>query len=136
MTPAETLVYYAAENKAIIYVLVILLIVAIAVAAFFGLLYAIQKVQIRSWKKHQTSLETEVQKRGQEIRRLKDQCGDVDFIKAEMRRYDAIRDKTEKRMKEQNALVQSLEDQLTFYKIMVEHIDLPVLKDESEGKKR
>lgn len=133
MTPAEKLVHYSAENAAIIYVLIALLIVAIAVGAFFGILYAIQRIQIRAWKKHQTSLEAEVRSRGQEIRRLKEQCGDVEHIKSEMRRYDAIRTKTEKALKQRNSDVQALEDMVSFYKMMVEHIDLPVLADAVEA---
>jgi hypothetical protein len=126
VTPAERLTIYAAENAAIIYVLIALLVVMIGVSAFFGTWWAVMRfIRLPAYKRRQDLLEKEVIDRGKEVRRLTDLCGDVEFLKSEMRRYDGIRDRTERRMREQNDEMQSLRDQLEFYKIISEHIELP-----------
>ena len=136
MNPNEIAIY-AAETKAIVQVLWgLLLIVAITLVAV-SVLYVLLRVKVRSDRQREAQLARGLAAKSDEIARLEARIAElteieegVEELKAEVRRADAIRGKTEKRLQEQNAELDGLRmvaaqrmTELERLRKIVEHVD-------------
>ena len=115
MNPNEIAIY-AAETKAIVQILWgLLLIVAVTLVAV-SVLYVLLRLKVRSIRQREAQLAHSVVAKSEEIARLESRVAElteieegVEELKSEMRRVDAIRGKTEKRLQEQNAELDGLQ---------------------------
>ena len=136
MNPNEIAIY-AAETKAIVQILWgLLLIVAITLVAV-SVLYVLLRVKVRSDRQREAQLARGLAAKSDEIARLEARIAElteieegVEELKAEVRRADAIRGKTEKRLQEQNAELDGLRmvaaqrmTELERLRKIVEHVD-------------
>jgi len=136
LNPNEIAIY-AAETKAIVQVLWgLLLIVAITLVAV-SVLYVLLRVKVRSDRQREAQLARGLAAKSDEIARLEARIAElteieegVEELKAEVRRADAIRGKTEKRLQEQNAELDGLRmvaaqrmTELERLRKIVEHVD-------------
>ena len=136
MNPNEIAIY-AAETKAIVQILWgLLLIVAITLVAV-SVLYVLLRLKVRSNRQREAQLARSVVAKSEEIARLEARVAElteieegVEELKSEVRRVDAIRGKTEKRLQEQNAELDRLRSvaaqrmaELERLRKIVEHVD-------------
>ena len=136
MNPNEIAIY-AAETKAIVQILWgLLLIVAITLVAV-SVLYVLLRLKVRSDRQREAQLARGLAAKSDEIARLETRIAElteieegVEELKSEVRRADAIRGKTEKRLQEQNAELDGLRKvaaqrmtELERLRKIVEHVD-------------
>ena len=108
MNPNEIAIY-AVETKAIIQILWgLLLIMAITLVAL-SIMYVLLRLKLRSNRRREAQLARNVAAKSEEIARLEARMAEyaemeegVEELKAEVRRADAIRTKSEKRLQQQN----------------------------------
>jgi septal ring factor EnvC (AmiA/AmiB activator) len=136
LNPNEIAIY-AAETKAIVQILWgLLLIVAITLVAV-SVLYVLLRLKVRSERQREAQLMHGLAVKSEEIARLEARVAElteieegVEELKAEVRRADAIRGKSEKRLQEQNAELDGLRKvaaqrmaELERLRKIVEHVD-------------
>ncbi len=136
MNPNEIAIY-AIETKAIIQILWgLLLIMAITLVAV-SIMYVLLRLQMRSNRRREAQLARSIAAKAEEIGRLEARIGEyvemeegVEELKSEVRRADAIRTKTEKRLQQQNAELDELKKvaadrmaELEMLRKIVEHVD-------------
>jgi TolA-binding protein len=136
LNPNEIAIY-AVETKAIIQILWgLLLIMAITLVAV-SIMYVLLRLQMRSSKRREAQLARNIAAKSEEIARLEARIAEyvemeegVEELKSEVRRADAIRTKTEKRLQQQNTELDSLKTvaaermaELEKLRKIVEHVD-------------
>ena len=136
MTPNEIAIY-AVETKAIIQILWgLLLIMAITLVAV-SIMYVLLRLEMRSNRRREAQLARSVADKAEEITRLEARIAEyvemeegVEELKSEVRRADAIRTKTEKRLQQQNTELDALRTvaaermaELEKLRKIVEHVD-------------
>ncbi|MEO5845458.1 MAG: hypothetical protein ABIQ33_11530 [Caldimonas sp.] len=136
MSPNEIAIY-AVETKAIIQILWgLLLIMAITLVAV-SIMYVLLRLQMRSNKRRESQLARNIAAKAEEIARLEARIAEytemeegVEELKMEVRRADAIRTKTEKRLQQQNSELDELRTraaermaEIEMLRKIVEHVD-------------
>jgi chromosome segregation ATPase len=136
LNPNEIAIY-AVETKAVIQILWgLLLIMAITLVAI-SIMYVLLRLQMRSSRRRESQLARNVAAKSEEITRLEARITEyvemeegVEELKSEVRRADAIRGKTEERLRQQNAELDELRTvaqermkELEFLRKIVEHVD-------------
>ena len=136
MSPNEIAIY-AVETKAIIQILWgLLLIMAITLVAV-SIMYVLLRLEMRSNRRREAQLARSVAAKSEEIARLEARIAEyvemeegVEELKAEVRRADAIRTKSEKRLQQQNTELDELKTvaaermaELEMLRKVVEHVD-------------
>ena len=136
MSPNEIAIY-AVETKAIIQILWgLLLIMAITLVAL-SIMYVLLRLKLRSNRRREAQLARHVAAKSEEITRLEARVAEyaeleegVEELKAEVRRADAIRTKSEKRLQQQNMELDALRTvaaermaELERLRKIVEHVD-------------
>lgn len=136
MNPNEIAIY-AVETKAVIQILWgLLLIMAITLVAV-SIMYVLLRLQMRSSKRRESQLARNVAAKSEEITRLEARIAEyvemeegVEELKSEVRRADAIRGKTEERLRQQNTELDELRTvaqermkELERLRKLVEHVD-------------
>ena len=136
MNPNEIAIY-AAETKAIVQVLWGLLLIVAITLVVVSVLYVLLRVKVRSEREREAQLLRSLAAQTDEITRLAARVAElteieegVEELKSEVRRADAIRGKTEKRLHEQNAEIEFLRKnaalrmaELERLRKIVEHVD-------------
>ena len=136
MNPNEIAIY-AVETKAIIQILWgLLLIMAITLVAV-SIMYVLLRLKMRSNRRREAQLARSIAAKSEEIGRLEARIAEyvdmeegVEELKAEVRRADAIRTKSEKRLQQQNSELDALRTvaaermaELEKLRKIVEHVD-------------
>jgi septal ring factor EnvC (AmiA/AmiB activator) len=136
LTPNEIAIY-AVETKAIIQILWgLLLIMAITLVAV-SIMYVLLRLKMRSNRRRESQLARSIAAKSEEIARLEARISEyvemeegVEELKSEVRRADAIRTKTEKRLHQQNTELDALRTvaaermaELEMLRKVVEHVD-------------
>ena len=136
MSPNEIAIY-AVETKAIIQTLWgLLLIMAITLVAL-SIMYVLLRLKMRSNRRREAQLARVVAAKSEEIARLEARIAEymemeegVEELKLEVRRADAIRTKSEKRLQQQNTELDELKTvaaermaELEMLRKIVEHVD-------------
>ena len=136
MTPNEIAIY-AVETKAIIQILWgLLLIMAITLVAV-SIMYVLLRLKMRTNRRREAHLARSVAAKSEEIARLEARIAQytemeegVEELKSEVRRADAIRTKTEKRLQQQNTELDELKTvaaermaELEMLRKVVQHVD-------------
>ena len=143
MSPNEIAIY-AVETKAIIQILWgLLLIMAITLVAV-SIMYVLLRLKMRSNRRREAQLARSVAAKSEEIARLEARIAPleariadyvemeegVEELKSEVRRADAIRTKSEKRLQQQNTELDELKVvaaermvELEMLRKIVEHVD-------------
>lgn len=136
MSPNEIAIY-AVETKAVIQILWgLLLIMAITLVAV-SIMYVLLRLKMRSNRRREQQLARNIAAKAEEITRLEARIAEysemeegVAELKSEVRRADAIRTKTEKRLAQQNAELAELRTvaaermtELEKLRKIVEHVD-------------
>ena len=134
---ATEIAIYAVETKAIIQILWgLLLIMAITLVAV-SIMYVLLRLKMRSNRRREQQLARNIAAKAEEIGRLEARIAEyvemaegVEELKAEVRRADAIRTKTEKRLHQQNTELDELRTvaaermaELEKLRKIVEHVD-------------
>ena len=136
MSPNEIAIY-AAETKAIVQVLWGLLLIVAITLVVVSVLYVLLRLKVRSSRQREAQLARGLATKSEEIARLEARIAElteieegVEELKSEVRRADAIRGKTEKRLQEQNAELDGLRTvaaqrmaELERLRKIVEHVD-------------
>jgi septal ring factor EnvC (AmiA/AmiB activator) len=128
---------YAVETKAIIQILWgLLLITAITLVSVY-IMYVLLRLKVRSYKRREAQLARHIATKSDEIARLEEKLvqyveieDGVEELKAEVRRSDAIRGKTEDRLVAQNLELEKAQSRLAAQDVelarlgkLVQHID-------------
>jgi TolA-binding protein len=136
LNPNEIAIY-AVETKAIVQILWgLLLIMAITLVAV-SIMYVLLRQKMRSSRRREAQLARNVAAKGEEITRLEARIAEyvemeegIEELKTEVRRADAIRGKTEERLRQQNTeldelrtLAQDRMTELEYLRKVVEHVD-------------
>ena len=136
MNPNE-LAIYAVETKAIVQILWgLLLIMAITLVAV-SIMYVLLRIQVRSSRLREGQLARNIAAKSEEITRLEARIAEyvemeegIEELKTEVRRADAIRGKTEERLRQQNSELDALRTvaaermaELERLRKIVEHVD-------------
>ena len=136
MNPNE-LAIYAVETKAIVQILWgLLLIMAITLVAV-SIMYVLLRIQVRSSRRREGQLARNIAAKSEEITRLEARIAEyvemeegIEELKTEVRRADAIRGKTEERLRQQNSELEQLRTvaqermrELERLRKLVEHVD-------------
>ncbi len=136
MNPTEIAIY-AVETKAIVQILWgLLLIMAITLVAL-SIMYVLLRLKLRSNRKREAQLARNVAVKSEEIARLEARIAEyaemaegIEELKTEVRRADAIRTKSEKRLQQQNTELDELRtvaaermSELERLRKIVEHVD-------------
>lgn len=136
MSPNEIAIY-AVETKAIIQILWgLLLIMAITLVAV-SIMYVLLRLKMRSNRRREGQLARSIAAKSEEIARLEARIAayvemeeGVEELKGEVRRADAIRTKSEKRLQQQNTELDALKTvaaermaELEKLRKIVEHVD-------------
>jgi len=136
LSPNEIAIY-AVETKAIIQILWgLLLIMAITLVAL-SIMYVLLRLKMRSNRRREAQLARVVAAKSEEIARLEARIAEymemeegVEELKLEVRRADAIRTKSEKRLQQQNTELDELKTvaaermaELEMLRKVVEHVD-------------
>jgi septal ring factor EnvC (AmiA/AmiB activator) len=136
LNPNEIAIY-AVETKAIIQILWgLLLILAITLVAL-SIMYVLLRLKLRSNRRREAQLARNVAAKSEEIARLEARLAvyaemeeGVEELKTEVRRADAIRTKSEKRLQQQNIELDELRTvaaqrmaELERLRKIVEHVD-------------
>ena len=139
MNPNEIAIY-AVETKAVIQILWgLLLIMAITLVAV-SIMYVLLRLQTRSFRRREAQLARSVAAKSEEITRLEARIAEyvemeegVEELKAEVRRADAIRGKSEERLRQQNSELDELRtvaqermQELERLRKIVEHVEWPL----------
>ena len=128
---------YAVETKAIIQILWGLLLIMAITLVSISIMYVLLRLKVRSYKRREAQLARHIATKSDEIARLEEKLSQyaeiedgVDELKAEVRRADAIRGKTEDRLVAQNAELEKAQAELAEQaaelgrlRKLVEHID-------------
>jgi septal ring factor EnvC (AmiA/AmiB activator) len=136
LNPNEIAIY-AVETKAIIQILWgLLLIMAITLVAL-SIMYVLLRLKLRSNRRREAQLARNVASKSEEIARLEARLAEyaemeegIEGLKGEVRRADAIRTKSEKRLQQQNTELDELRTvaaermaELERLRKIVEHVD-------------
>jgi septal ring factor EnvC (AmiA/AmiB activator) len=136
LNPTEIAIY-AVETKAIVQILWgLLLIMAITLVAL-SIMYVLLRLKLRSNRKREAQLARNVAVKSEEIARLEARIAEyaemaegIEELKTEVRRADAIRTKSEKRLQQQNTELDELRTvaaermaELERLRKIVEHVD-------------
>jgi len=136
LSPNEIAIY-AVETKAIIQILWgLLLIMAITLVAL-SIMYVLLRLKLRFNRRREAQLARNVAAKSEEIARLEARLAEytemeqgVEELKTEVRRADAIRTKSEKRLQQQNIELDDLRTvaaermaELERLRKIVEHVD-------------
>ncbi len=136
MSPNEIAIY-AVETKAIVQILWgLLLIMAITLVAV-SIMYVLLRIQVRSSRRREAQLARNIAAKSEEITRLEARVAEyvdmeegIEELKTEVRRADAIRGKTEERLRQQNSELEQLRTvaqermrELERLRKLVEHVD-------------
>ena len=136
MNPNEIAIY-AVETMAVIQILWgLLLIMAITLVAL-SIMYVLLRLKMRGNRRREAQLARSVAAKSEEIARLEARLAalieleeGVEELKSEVRRADAIRTKTEKRLQQQNAELDQLKavaaermSELERLRKIVEHVE-------------
>jgi septal ring factor EnvC (AmiA/AmiB activator) len=136
LNPNEIAIY-AVETKAVIQILWgLLLIMAITLVAL-SIMYVLLRLKMRGNRRREGQLARSVAAKSEEIARLEARVAalveleeGVEELKSEVRRADAIRTKSEKRLQQQNAELDQLKavaaermSELERLRKIVEHVD-------------
>ncbi len=136
MNPNEIAIY-AVETKAIIQILWGLLLIMSITLVAVSIMYVLLRLKMRSNRRREAQLARTVAAKSDEIARLEAKIAEyvelekgVEELKAEVRRADAIRTKSEKRLQQQNAELDALKGvaaermaELERLRKIVEHVD-------------
>ena len=128
---------YAVETKAIIQILWGLLLVLVISLISISIMYVLLRLKLRSYRKREMQLARHMVTKSDEIARLEEKVAQyteiedgVDELKAEVRRADAIRGKTEERLVAQNAELETVRAEmagqaaeLSRLRKLVQHVD-------------
>jgi len=128
---------YAVETKAIIQILWGLLLITAITLVSVSIMYVLLRLKLRSYKRREMQLARHISTKADDIGRLEEKLAQyveiedgVDELKAEVRRADAIRGKTEDRLVAQNAELEAARAELAAQatelarlRKLVEHID-------------
>ena len=128
---------YAVETKAIIQILWGLLLITAITVVSVSIMYVLLRLKVRSYKRREAQLARHIATKADEIARLEERVTQyvevedgVDELKAEVRRADAIRTRTEERLVAQNVELEAVrlrlaeqEAELTRLRPLVQHID-------------
>jgi septal ring factor EnvC (AmiA/AmiB activator) len=136
VSPNEIAIY-AVETKAIVQILWgLLLIMAITLVAV-SIMYVLLRIQVRSSRRREAQLARNIAAKSEEITRLEARVAEyvdmeegIEELKTEVRRADAIRGKTEERLRQQNSELEQLRmvaqermRELERLRKLVEHVD-------------
>jgi uncharacterized membrane protein len=136
LNPNEIAIY-AVETKAIIQILWGLLLIMSITLVAVSIMYVLLRLKMRSNRRREAQLARHVALKAEEIGRLEARIAEyieleegVEELKSEVRRADAIRTKTEKRLQQQNEELDGLRrvaaermTELERLRKMVEHVD-------------
>jgi septal ring factor EnvC (AmiA/AmiB activator) len=136
LTPNEFAIY-AVEPKAIIQILWGLLLIMTITLVAVSIMYVLLRLKMRSNRRREAQLARSIAAKSEEIARLEARISEyvemeegVEELKSEVRRADAIRTKTEKRLHQQNAELDALRTvaaermaELEMMRKFVEHVD-------------
>ena len=136
MTPNEIAVY-AVETKAIIQILWGLLLITAITLVAVSIMYVLLRLKMRSNRRREAQLARGIAAKSEEIARLEARIAEyvemeegVEELKSEVRRADAIRTKSEKRLQLQNSELDALRTvaaermtELERLRKIVEHVD-------------
>ena len=136
MNPNEIAIY-AVETKAIIQILWGLLLIMSITLVAVSIMYVLLRLKMRSNRRREAQLARNVAAKSEEIARLEAKMAEyvemaegVEELKSEVRRADAIRTKTEKRLQQQNTELDELKSvaadrmaELERLRKIVEHVD-------------
>ena len=136
MTPNEFAIY-AVEPKAIIQILWGLLLIMTITLVAVSIMYVLLRLKMRSNRRREAQLARSIAAKSEEIARLEARISEyvemeegVEELKSEVRRADAIRTKTEKRLHQQNTELDALRTvaaermaELEMMRKFVEHVD-------------
>ena len=136
MNPNEIAIY-AVETKAIIQILWGLLLIMSITLVAVSIMYVLLRLKMRSNRRRETQLARNIAVKSEEIARLEAKIAEyvemeegVEELKSEVRRADAIRTKSEKRLQQQNAELDQLKTvaaermaELERLRKIVEHVD-------------
>jgi chromosome segregation ATPase len=100
-------------------------------------MYVLLRVQMRSSRRRESQLARNIAAKAEEITRLEARIAEyvemeqgIEELKSEVRRADAIRTKTEERLRQQNAEIDEMRsvaqermNELEFLRKVVEHVD-------------
>lgn len=128
---------YAVETKAIIQILWGLLLVTVITLVSVSIMYVLLRLKVRSYKRREAQLARHIAGKADEIARLEEKLTQyveiedgVEELKAEVRRTDAIRTKTEDRLVAQNAELEKAQAcvaeqaaELARLRTIVQHVD-------------
>jgi septal ring factor EnvC (AmiA/AmiB activator) len=136
LSPNEIAIY-AVENRAIIQILWGLLLIMSITLVAVSIMYVLLRLQMRSNRRREAQLARNVAAKSEEIARLEAKIAElveleegVEELKAEVRRADAIRTKSERRLQQQNTELDALRtvaaermSELERLRKIVEHVD-------------
>ena len=128
---------YAVETKAIIQILWGLLLITAITLVSVSIMYVLLRLKVRSYKRREAQLARHIAGKADEIARLEEKLAQyieiedgVEELKAEVRRTDAIRTKTEGRLVAQNAELEKAQAcvaeqaaELSRLRTIVQHVD-------------
>jgi septal ring factor EnvC (AmiA/AmiB activator) len=134
---ANEIAIYAVETKAIIQILWGLLLIMSITLVSVSIVYVLLRLKLRSYRRREAQMSRHIAAKSEEIAKLEERLAahtdleeGVEELKAEVRRADAIRGKTEDRLVAQNAELEALRTQfaaqaaeLARLHKLVEHID-------------
>ena len=136
MNPSEIAIY-AYETKAVIQILWGLLLVSAITLVAVSIMYVLLRLEMRSSRKREAQLARNIAAKSEEITRLEARINEyvemeegIEELKTEVRRADAIRTKTEERLRLQNAEMEDMRSvaqermcELEYLRKIVEHVD-------------
>ncbi|HEV7574602.1 MAG TPA: hypothetical protein VGO85_01040 [Caldimonas sp.] len=136
MNPNEIAIY-AVETKAIIQILWGLLLIMSITLVAVSIMYVLLRLKMRSNRRREGQLARNIAAKSEEITRLEAKIAEygeleegVEELKSEVRRADAIRTKSEKRLQQQNTELDALKTvaaermaELEKLRKIVEHVD-------------
>jgi septal ring factor EnvC (AmiA/AmiB activator) len=136
-TELNELSQYISEARAIIQILWGLLLIMVISLVFVSILYVLLRVKVRTYRKREAQLARHISTQSDDLARLQEKLAQyveiedgVEDLKAEVRRVDAIRGKTEDRLVVQNLQLESAQAELAAQALelarlrkLVEHID-------------
>jgi septal ring factor EnvC (AmiA/AmiB activator) len=136
LSPNEIAIF-AVENRAIIQILWGLLLIMSITLVAVSIMYVLLRLKLRSNRRREATLARSVAAKSEEIARLEAKVAEyveleegVEELKAEVRRADAIRTKSEKRLQQQNTELDELRTvaaermaELEKLRKIVEHVD-------------
>ena len=136
MNPSEIAIW-SVENRLLIQILWGLLLVSAITLVAVSIVYVLLRLEMRSSRKREAQLARNVAAKSEEITRLEARINEyvemeegIEELKTEVRRADAIRTKTEERLRLQNAEIEDMRSvaqermrELEYLRKIVEHVD-------------